>query len=363
MRVGFQNKEDVCSIEHIDYDSLQEQDLVQRVGVPIKKRLWPMGIVIPYYMYGSHSANELNKKSSLQGTKKQQELVRKGFSTWIDLGLNIDFKEVQSPEMATLRISFDKNKGSGAYLGSHILMLSDLKSHVNLSGGDNLTLDTVLHEIGHILGLGHEHQNPTFEVTWNKPIVDALLKAPPYSWTDDKIERNVYTKYDADGIAYKSEFDELSIMSYSFEPGCICYPSKYNLNGLPHNKTLSEGDKKAAVKLYGKDSHENRVIPLKANEKMTVSLDIDKQSDFSFSHTHPGVHTKYEISVDAEQSFGGLYISRKDTQEETLCKWIHHSLTFECCLKANIEYIFTFKFIYGINTDKLNISIHKTKKT
>jgi hypothetical protein len=42
--------------------------------------------------------------------------------------------------------------------------------------------DTALHEIGHTIGLEHEHQNPNAGITWNRPAVLAYFSGPPNNW-------------------------------------------------------------------------------------------------------------------------------------------------------------------------------------
>lgn len=40
-------------------------------------------------------------------------------------------------------------------------------------------IDAAVHEIGHSLGLPHEHQNPHAVITWDEEAVHAGLAAPP----------------------------------------------------------------------------------------------------------------------------------------------------------------------------------------
>src|SRR5262249_13757272 len=112
--------------------------------------------------------------------------------------------------------------GSWSYIGTDILKYQDLGRTMNY-GWDLTTIwghATALHEIGHTLGLPHEHQNPGAGIVWNEPKVYAYFSGPPDNWDHDTIFSNIIKKLresDVEG----SRWDPQSIMHYPFEPGLI----------------------------------------------------------------------------------------------------------------------------------------------
>ena len=86
--------------------------------------------------------------------------------------------------------------------------------------------DTALHEIGHTLGLKHEHQNPNSGIVWDEDAVYAYFTGPPNDWTRAKTERNVLDKIDPRTVE-GSVWDSNSIMHYSFRAGLINLPARF----------------------------------------------------------------------------------------------------------------------------------------
>jgi hypothetical protein len=71
----------------------------------------------------------------------------------------------------------------------------------------------VLHEFGHALGCIHEHQSPAAGIPWNRRAVLDLYTAPPYEWTPEEVEQNIFSTYAAE-ITQFTAFDRESIMLY-----------------------------------------------------------------------------------------------------------------------------------------------------
>ena len=85
----------------------------------------------------------------------------------------------------------------------------------------------VLHEFGHALGLIHEHQSPPAlaEIVWNKPQINTDLSGPPWGWTMQDIEINVFRYRSPVDVDFTKQFDSKSIMIYPI-------PVKWTLNGF-----------------------------------------------------------------------------------------------------------------------------------
>ncbi len=53
---------------------------------------------------------------------------------------------------------------------------------------------TALHEIGHVLGMEHEHQNPFAGIKWHEQAVYDALAAPPNNWDHNTTFHNILEK-------------------------------------------------------------------------------------------------------------------------------------------------------------------------
>lgn len=79
---------------------------------------------------------------------------------------NITFKFVDDLTAATVRITFFPERGSFSYIGTEISRLTILEPSMNIAriSGDSDVLTAeetgiILHELGHTLGMVHEHKS------------------------------------------------------------------------------------------------------------------------------------------------------------------------------------------------------------
>jgi serralysin len=103
----------------------------------------------------------------------------------------------------------------------------------------------VLHELGHVLGLIHEHQSPAAHIPWNKEDVYKYYhdtQNPP--WTREMVDNNIFRLYDASTTNY-TKFDSLSIMCYAIPPSIT-----YGGYSTPWNSNLSTIDSAFIRKIY-----------------------------------------------------------------------------------------------------------------
>ena len=123
--------------------------------------------------------------------KAHQDVVRNAFDHWKAQGIGLDFAEVGSRDEAEIRIGFMAGDGSWSYLGRQILDRGVNERTMNF-GWDLLRspreADTALHEIGHTLGLPHEHQNPNAGIVWDEEKVYVTLGGPPNNWPREKTQ-------------------------------------------------------------------------------------------------------------------------------------------------------------------------------
>ncbi|WP_160174619.1 M12 family metallopeptidase [Archangium violaceum] len=146
---------------------------------------------------------------------------------------------------AEIRVSFNQQLGNWSYIGTDSIHrnLGYHKASMNLADVDSAT---VLHEFGHALGLGHEHQHPDAQVTLDEQRIISDMTSHPYNWSLEQVERNIlkrFTRAVVDTIPY----DSLSIMAYPFPAAWLMAGSP-----IPRNTSLSSGDTKLVQDLYGK---------------------------------------------------------------------------------------------------------------
>jgi hypothetical protein len=116
---------------------------------------------------------------------------------------------------ADIRIGFSA-PGSWSYVGT---CRRGAKDSATMNFGW-LTPDTddteyhrvVLHEFGHALGLGHEHENPSAKIPWNEAAVIAYYKKTQ-NWSEKETRENVMKKY-SEAETSHTRYDRDSIMEY-----------------------------------------------------------------------------------------------------------------------------------------------------
>jgi serralysin len=148
---------------------------------------------------------------------------------------------------ATIRIAFE-NAGSWSFVGKDCLAHAE-GATMNF-GWLSPDLDeaafrsVVLHELGHALGLIHEHQNPSVKIDWNRDAVYRDYAKPPNQWPRDRVDANVFAPHDAATTQF-TEWDRHSIMMYPIPP-------EHLQSGEPvgWNTELSDADKAFIESLY-----------------------------------------------------------------------------------------------------------------
>jgi hypothetical protein len=98
-----------------------------------------------------------------------------------------------------------------------------------------------LHEVGHILGLVHEYQNPAAGPIWNRDAVYAYF-GDRMRWTRDTVNRQIF-----DSVVYPGQrpLDRKSVMSYQL-PGTLFRDGR----GFAPQDALSESDQTYIGNLY-----------------------------------------------------------------------------------------------------------------
>lgn len=152
---------------------------------------------------------------------------------------------------------------------------------MNLDGNeltvDSRGKDVPTHEIGHSLGLPHEHQSPYAGIVWNTQAVYDYFSKPPNSWDKATIDSNILDKLSTE-IVKGSDWDPDSIMEYAFKAGLILEPEKYK-TGLTPAGGISPIDQKWIKFWYppseGKDE-------IKLDEPVVLNLKPREGREFYF---------------------------------------------------------------------------------
>ena len=195
-------------------------------GIALRNTLWTPGQVITI--------------GFMDGTTQQRADFQTGLQIWAPY-TNLNFQIVNNPASAMVRVTFALAGQSWSELGTNALTIPSSRATISIGWAG---MDLILHEIGHMLGFGHEHQNPDNPIEWNVQVLNEVLTGPPNNWTTRMIELNVIERYTTNQIIGTS-FDPQSIMLYPVDP-------TWTLNNYATawNQMLSAKDKQLAQQVY-----------------------------------------------------------------------------------------------------------------
>ncbi len=218
----------------------------------------------------------------LGGSAADHKLVKKHAPKWTNHA-NLEFEFTDDPN-AEVRISFDSSDGAWSYVGLDNKNIPIHAATMNLGWVDK---GVILHEFGHMIALGHEHQNPDGGIVWNEQEVIRALAGPPNFWSEEQTRHNVLRKYAANHV-HGTNFDADSVMLYEF-------PGNWTQNlpgGTKGNDDLSVTDTAfvASAKMYpGQSGTGVTTVELPVFEAMSSSIANAGEEDlFSFTVAKTG---------------------------------------------------------------------------
>ncbi|HEU5074087.1 MAG TPA: matrixin family metalloprotease [Polyangiaceae bacterium] len=255
------------------------------------EKKWVNGTELRYHF--------LAQPTAAAGPAPQREAVRIAFSTWKELGIGLNFKEVAQASEAEIRIAFDANDGSWSYIGRDAIDLVGDPSKPTMNFGWDLTTtygrDTALHEIGHALGFPHEHQNPNSGIVWDEAAVYAYFAGHPNYWDRETTYYNIIRKLEPREVE-GSAWDRDSVMHYHFEAGLISEPEALRGKPLIPKGSLSPTDIEEVRRFY--PTLDPQLPELKVWELQRVQLPPGGQLDWVI---RPSETREYTL-----QTFGAL---------------------------------------------------------
>ncbi|MFE0516299.1 M12 family metallopeptidase [Streptomyces sp. NPDC058964] len=287
------------------------------------RQMWVNGTVLHYYFFDAGTDASVipvpgtgeTRRVPWPGAEEQRDVVRECFREWRDLGIGVTFAEVTDRREAELRIGFQPGDGSWSAVGRDALSVGLNERTMNL--GWDLTAPgqrgTALHEIGHALGMLHEHQSPFAGIHWDDEAVYADLAGPPNFWSRDKTFFNILRKLDPSEVN-GSVWDPQSIMEYPFSSGLILEPEQFR-RGLHPPGTLSPADKEFVLRWYP-PADQPRPAALVPFRSAPLRLGPGEQADFT---VEPPETREYSVGTFGDGDSVVVVFEERDGEPRYLC--------------------------------------------
>jgi Astacin (Peptidase family M12A) len=280
-------------------------DPARAEAILVNETKWVNHTVLHYYFFdretdGEHVflADGTRQWRPWTTDKPHQDVVRNAFDRWKAQDIGLEFVEVTSREEAEIRVGFMEGDGSWSYMGRQILDRGVNERTMNF-GWDLLRsareADTALHEIGHTLGLPHEHQNPNAGIVWDEEKVYANLGGPPNNWPRDKTFWNILRKIEPDAVQ-GSNWDPDSIMHYPFPAGLILEPERFRTQPLRPAGGLSPRDL-AWVRAFYPATEDAPLLELTPFQSRELAIPPGQQRDFAIRPTATREYTLQTFGV------------------------------------------------------------------
>lgn len=242
------------------------------------------------------------------GGPEQLDEVRHAFDKWKGLGIGLEFREVDDPGESEIRIAFSQEAGSKSTVGRDALTVGtdEPTTHYGWKLNSPYGRSTALHELGHVIGFSHEHQNPNAGIVWDEEAVYDDLAGLPNQWPREVTYYNILRKLRRSEVV-GSAWDPESVMEYPFRPGLIVKPEQYARDGIPDPLDLSAVDKDRVLQWY--PAIVARPARLEPFQSRALRLSSGEQADFEIIPTET---RKYRIGAFGDADFLLVLFEERD---------------------------------------------------
>ena len=155
-------------------------------AIIVMAKKWVNGTKLKYYFFeGDQFYTPVTDpagnpaKNPWSGNNAEKAAVTAAFEKWESIGIGLEFEETTDRLEAHFRIGFARGEGAWSYVGRDSWNIPKVQRTMNFGWDIINDQDTILHEIGHAMGMPHAHQNPNAGIQWNEEAVYTQLAGPP----------------------------------------------------------------------------------------------------------------------------------------------------------------------------------------